>query len=329
VVERIQAKHQLQQSKRILAKSTLSRQKETSQQLTMRSFSKHITEAPQKPYSACDILSQPNEKTFFFLWRKYRGTLLYPKGFDNDVDESGARFIMDINQWLTQEGFDKSKFITRLKKTIDGCPNRGAWTYYTGKVYRGVFKDIDGANLKLEPNIIKFSSNDGVRESVVGTATYVSKYDMQSWTTDTRIAFNFAEWGIGTRGYKPSDNTLKLPLMMETNLTKDDSFLNPSWSGLLSSAPSSPLGESEVVRLSNKPIQVKVYIGVYTIFKSVSQKYAAAHSNDDLNNMTVERAEKFIYKTLTGIGGEPFAKFLLKRTMTNLLPPDLMKEYKG
>lgn len=290
----------------------------------MRSFTKHITEAPQKQYSACDILSEPNEKTFFFLWRKYRGNLFYPEGFDNDVDESGGRFIMDINAWLKQEGFDKSKFIARLKKTIDGCPNRGAWTYYTGKVYRGVFKDIDGANLKLEPNIVKFSmSNDGFKESVVGTATYVSKYDMQSWTIEPRVAFSFAEKGVGARGYKPSGAAVKLPMMMETNLTKDDSFMNPSWSGTLS------FGEKEVVRLSNKPITVKVYIGLHQLITAVRQKYAAAHSNNDLNNMTIDRAEKFIHKTLATIGGEPFAKFLLKRTMVNLLPPDLMKGYKG
>jgi hypothetical protein len=182
--------------------------------------------------------------------------------------------------------------------------------------------------LKLEPNTVKLSmGNDGaVKESVVGTATYVSKYDMQSWSSDMRVAFNFAEWGVGTRGYKPSGAAVKLPMMMETNLTKDDSFMNPSWSGRLSVGEK---GEDEVIRLSNKPIKVKVYIGVHQVITAVRQKYAAAHSNNDLNNMTLERAEKFIYKTLTGIGGEAFAKGLLKRTMTNLLPPDLMKGYKG
>ena len=292
----------------------------------MRSFAAHISEAPKekKPYSACDILSQPDHTTFTKLYEKYRGAILYPEEFDKDVDESGAKLILNMRDWFKQEGYDKSGFLPKLKKTIEECKTRGEWTYYTGKVYRGVFKKVEGSNLKLEPKIVKKSTGvSGSQEMVTGTMTYVSKYDMQSWSAQTDVAHNFAEKGVGTKSYKPGDKIMKLPMLMETTLSKQDSFLNPSWTG-------SSLfgGESEVIRLSNKPLKSKVYIDLYQVFKVVRQMYAAHHTDNTLNKMTLEKAEKFIHKTLKDIGGEAFAKFLLKRTMTNILPPNLVKGHK-
>ena len=130
----------------------------------MKSFIKHITEAPQKPYSACDILSQPDHTTFTKLYEKYRGKHLYPEEFDKDVDESGAKLILHTSQWFRQEGYDKSGFLSKFKKTIEECKTRGEWTYYTGKVYRGVFKKVDGSNLKLEPKIVMKSTGVSVSQ---------------------------------------------------------------------------------------------------------------------------------------------------------------------
>jgi hypothetical protein len=294
----------------------------------MRSFLNHISEAPKekKPYSACDILSQPDHTTFTKLYEKYRGNLsIDPEDYGNEVDKTGAEFLYNIREWFKQEGYDKSRFLPKLKKTIEECKTRGEWTYYTGKVYRGVFKKVEGSNLKLEPKIVKKSTGvSGSQEMVTGTMTYVSKYDMQSWSAHTDVAHNFAEKGVGTKSYKPGDKVLKLPMLMETTISKQDSFMNPSWTGANMFG-----GESEVVRLSNKPLEAKVYIDLYQVFKGVRQMYAAHHTDNALSKMTLEKAEKFIHKTLKDMGGEAFAKFLLKRTMTNILPPDLMKDYKG
>lgn len=283
---------------------------------------------PTKGHSACSILSQPTQELFLDLYKRYKGTLgSAPKDMNYEVDDSGAMLIWGLREWFVQEGFDKTRFIAKLKSVLMSCKDRKPWTYYTGNVYRGLLKRIGDSNLKLSPEIMKLSLQTGYMECAVGTMTYTSKYEMQSWSSEATVAWNFMRVGIATKNYRVGSGkgkTTALPMMLKTRLKKEDSFLNPDFTHLRIFN-----NENEVIRLSNTPLKVEVYIDLYEIFKEIRGQYIQAHGASELKDMTLEKGQAFIYKTLKSIGGDEFAKALLNRTTRNVLSPDLTSGIPG
>lgn len=140
------------------------------------------------------------------------------------------------------------------------CPNRSAWTYYNrgGTLFRG--KAMSPKELVAAAGTLRYIGSGIVSglESWGETARfdlmYTSKYPVQSWTNDIKVAVKFTtRAGISMKDY--------IPVMLRTeSIPREQTLFSPEVTDLLFG-----MGEKEVVRTSNTPIKATAMIPVFRL----------------------------------------------------------------
>lgn len=216
----------------------------------------------------CDIFSDPNPPT---LDGK---TIDHWKGGWDKINirarEAGNQGLQDLaivmSKWVA--GFKrKNKYtpddvLRDMKKILGSCSNLAGWMRFSGKVYRGNFastssqwatpREFPSSFKVTKISRMKATNMVGRTHSYVvaeGMMPYTTSLPAQSWSRDYGVAVGFATGdfkGASEMTYPYSGNTTgyvleyNIPAKESLNLVR---FGNPD--------------ESEVIRLSNAPIQCK------------------------------------------------------------------------
>lgn len=135
----------------------------------------------------------------------------------------------------------------KLLKPLLKC-SRADWAGYSGVAYRGTV---------LNQNKIKAMKWAGVKQIegvlyLYGDGVYESRYDGQSWSTDTKPAQRFSR---ENRKYVSQwTGKMQFPAIVTATLTKSECLFSPKGSSEIVQAVIDPLNpEHEVLRLSNTP----------------------------------------------------------------------------
>jgi hypothetical protein len=190
----------------------------------MKSFKKHLAEAIANP-SICDLLKLPTAKAFIERL---------------EISKDLKAYWNALNLWFYQSG-DTKRFMGKIVE-MGMCPNKAKWASWSGKGYRGLTKPKKWAK-KLQytgETVVK-----GEYLYLVANGIYQSRYTAQSWTNDFEVAVSFAN----------SDRDI--PVVIEIELTRENTLFSPE-----SSVAFSGFGESEIIRVGNKPTKVKVYVNI-------------------------------------------------------------------
>jgi len=190
----------------------------------MKSFKHHLAEAIANP-TICDLLKLPTAKAFIERLEISKDL----KGYWNA-----------LNLWFDQSG-DTKRFMGKIVE-MGMCPNKAKWASWSGKGYRGLTKPKEWAKK------LKYTGETVVKGEylyLVANGIYQSRYTAQSWTNDFEVAVSFAN----------SDRDI--PVVIEIELTRENTLFSPE-----SSVTLSGFGESEIIRVGNRPTKVKVYVNI-------------------------------------------------------------------
>lgn len=301
----------------------------------MKSFKTHLAEAAGVP-TICELMSDSSPDRLIDLYTAVgNGTGGYydytssRKTSINKLYQSIAKalnqtftpdkqvaykqlieYIFAMYSWFESQGGAKAPFMPKIVK-MASCPGKAAWAGYSGKVYRGLFKSRDWIKgLKFTGEIVE--KKDAF--FAVANGVYKSKYAAQSWAKDFEVSMSFTsdQYGSSAGG---------IGVIMETNVTKQNTFLSPEISNTLGS-----YGEDEIIRVSNVPTPVKMYVQLdnfveqemQTINKDYLKKLENIDSEKEQIRLVTEYAEKR-FATILGttaakqIANHPKFKTLLKK----------------
>jgi hypothetical protein len=208
------------------------------------------------PITVCDIFSDPTPKRLYELmdenlWHHtlVSNGIISSSGYSYDYDAPAwmERLKRDVwspfAEWFEAEGGSKQGIIPKIL-AMASCKKRAAWANWSGTAYRGLKRSL--------ARVAKYEYTDktvviGGRTWLVASVSYRSKYAVQSWTSETKIAKNFANGGMND-----------VAVILEMKIEKGDGFLSPEVSNRLARN----YKESEVLRIGNEPTKVKAYIEV-------------------------------------------------------------------
>ena len=286
----------------------------------MKSFSQHMSEKldprlspsgstlSSKGMSLCELLS--GDKTEFI---KHYDALNKP--YYNNIEPTGkinssaGRFMKALAQWYDQAAGNKDWFLPIFQEAAK-CPNRGAWTYYSGKAYRGVLKSLESVNLVLEDKLVDDPVGSGVGPFLVGTANYSSVYPMQSWSARADVTHEFANTNYTKRFSSLKGKKQKYPMIFEAELPKEQTFLNPDISNFIGRST-----EHEVLRIGNTPIKCKVYIWYDSFERLFWNGFVQTKEAEDLAKVMARELNKKDPKKTKNDKTKKMLKDILSKTL--------------
>ena len=223
-------------------------------------LSEELSEAVQKKsMPMCWYLSRPTSKEFIKMAKA--------ASIGSSVDSPPE--LQDLWNWLSgrwtdEDGLDTKKEIVKGIVKIASCKDRADWTYGKGGVaYRGFARDWEAiSKYNLTGEVIM----DGSNPYFVAKGKYKAKTSAQSWTASKAMAFNFAHDPLGVAGLDA------IPVVVVGDIPKKDTLFNPEITNKIYVGH-----ESEIIRVSNTPLDVTLYIKAHDFFVS-------AASPDDLKN---------------------------------------------
>lgn len=225
------------------------KKRETIRVKSYHELSQELNEAVEKKsMPMCWYLSRPTSAEFVKM-AKPKATAW------NDVPDE----IHDIWSWLggrwADEGsLDSKKEIVKGIVKIASCKGRAAWTYGDGGIaYRGLGMSADRlTKYDMTGEVVK----DGDNLYLVAKGKYKAKTAAQSWTAKKSTAFSFAHDPMGVAGLDA------IPVVMVADIPKKDTFLTPKITNQIYAGH-----ESEIIRVSNEPIDVTLWIKADDWFK--------------------------------------------------------------
>lgn len=212
-----------------------------------------------KPFTICDILSDPKPTRF--------NELMDGSIWQNTLKRSGVMkpgveawqykppkwltkldaYAITLANWYEQSGGSKKTIIPKILE-MSSCKNRAPWAAWSGKAWRGFSRSIARiSKYEMTGEVANIKGNT----YLVGTVNYKSRYGVQSWTDSFRSAAGFSMHGGGVDG--------GVPVVIETVISADHGFLSPAVSNYFVE------GESEVLRCTNEPTKVKVYVDLISL----------------------------------------------------------------
>lgn len=240
-----------------------------------------------KPYTICDLLSDPKPNRFIKLMK-------------DGAPDVAAKWIDKLNkvrdafdEWFESEGGRKMR-MTKVFTDIVACGNRAPWASWSGKAYRGLTRTpSDASKYEYTGEIVKIGRN----EWLVAKGTYKSRYEAQSWSDEWKTAESFSNRNMG----EISD---PVAVVFEVELKESDTLLTPDVAKRISNYGRY---EREVIRVGNRPLPVKVYVnGDYLediIEKDLNRMYKGG-SKEARKQFLLDRAVAHIGAK----GAEAFAK---------------------
>lgn len=286
----------------------------------MKSFSQHMSEKldPRlkatgstlgaKGMSLCELLAGDEMefiKHYNALNKSYYNNIM-PTA---KINPSTGNFMKALAQWYDQAAGNKDWFLPILQEAAK-CPNRGAWTYYSGKAYRGVLKSLESVNLVLEDKLVNDPVGSGVGPFLVGTATYNSTYPMQSWSARADVTYEFANTNYTKRFTALKGRKQKYPMTFEAELPKEQTFLNPDISNFIGRST-----EHEVLRIGNTPIKCKVYIWYDSFERLFWNGFVQTKEAEDLAKVMARELNKKDPKKTKNDKTKKMLKDILSKTL--------------
>ena len=260
---------------------------------------------PAKPWTICDVFASPTPKGLITICMN-GADIFYDddlKMFDveklrinypawvRELDKYGRA----LRNFFDMQGSNKTSYISKMLE-MAACKNRADWTYWTGgKVYRGLGKTpADLKNYSYTGELIKAVGDDWL----IGSTTYKSKYDIQSWTPNIKIAARFA---ISAEDNIGLNHKQSMAAMIELDIDGSDTFLSPQIIRKLSEYP----GEDEVLRVKNNVVPVVIYIRLKDILFHLQTKTPKNIKGNEDTHLP------YMIKLFEGLMGSANAKKLL------------------
>lgn len=247
----------------------------------MLSFLDHLTEAdtPFEQRDICWYLSQPTER------KLVRSIVYMDHGVTNKVHPVVQPYIKAILKWYQTRGGDK----VWLPKLVEmaKCQNRADWTRYQGGVvYRGIHRSWD--ELKKVVYTGKVYTDDRIT-AFEAKGVYTSRYPVQSWSTKFEIGRRFA--------LNPSVASMttqrKIGIICEAKIAPKDTLFNPTISRKLTDYAS----ENEVIRTSNEPMPIKVYVDSSRLIEELEELNSKTERIERLKKLVGEKNAAILSKT--------------------------------
>ena len=245
----------------------------------------HLTEDEDTPFEKRDIcwyLSQPNE-------RKLMRALVYmDHGATEKVHPTVQGHMKAILKWFETRGTDKV-WLPKLMEMLK-CPNRADWTMYKGGIiYRGIHRSWpELKKLKYTGKV----SKDSHMTAFVADGVYTSRYSFQSWTSDWKIGVRFANNPNHPAAVNPALGR-DIGIVCEAKVDPKDTLFNPEICRKLSDYGS----EKEVIRTSNEPLPIKVYVNVSSFEKALGSIASREGRMLELAKLVGDANAKILAKT--------------------------------
>lgn len=268
-------------------------------------------------YDICWYLSQPKPDHLAKMVKHWSADIVpndnprekewnkTPWSVKNMWKDIGYRLLPEgsaIRYWYKGEiPSDIMPKVERAFLKMVACPSRAAWASTpTGKAYRGVRRDL--------PVVKKYKFTGEVARIggkflfAVARGSYQPKNLIQSWTNDLVIAHNFAvpkwedmgpDWGLAA-GENPVPRAGQIAVIYSVMIPKQETLFSPEASKMISWHGD----ESEIIRVSKKPLPVTAYV-------KIEEMVEAAMGG---KVKTMEQARKFAHETFGTKIGERLLK---------------------
>jgi hypothetical protein len=216
------------------------------------------------PITVCDLFSDSTPKRLYQLMEEdlwfqtlVSNRIISSRGYSYDYDEPAwmERLKRDVwspfVEWFEAEGGSKQGIIPKIL-AMASCKKRAAWANWTGTAYRGLNRSL--------ARIAKYEYTGktvalGGRTWLVASVSYQSKYAVQSWTSETKVAKNFADGGMD------------IAVILQMKIEKGEGFLSPEVSNRLGKH----YKESEVLRIGNAKTKVKALVDMKDMLNDLDE----------------------------------------------------------
>jgi hypothetical protein len=216
------------------------------------------------PITVCDIFSDPTPKRLYELmdenlWHHtlVSNGIISSSGYSYDYDAPAwmERLKRDVwspfVEWFEAEGGSKQGMIPKIL-AMASCKKRAAWANWSGTAYRGLNRSL--------ARIAKYEYTGktvalGGRTWLVASVSYRSKYAIQSWTSEPKVAKNFADGGMD------------VAVILQMDIKKGEGFLSPEVSNRLGKH----YKESEVLRIGNAKTRVKALVDLRDLLNELDE----------------------------------------------------------
>lgn len=157
----------------------------------------------------------------------------------------------------------------------------------TGIIYRGV--------RRTATDLIKVKDwkyVDQTKEMIVGTVKYESRYPIQSWTTNSMIAWGFASSGVVAKKFQQGEKVEGgyYPCVFMGVVNKNDLLFSSDFiERFKAKAGLGIRNEFEIVRISNEPFTCKVMVRMKDLNRPLGKYKPIDHRlNKHLTNLGID-----------------------------------------
>jgi hypothetical protein len=252
------------------------------------------------PYTICDLLSDPKPNKFIDLIKSGAPDVDARAKWIDELDKVHQAF----GDWFEAQGGRKKEMIKIFNQMV-ACKNRAPWAAWSGKGYRGVTRTTAVVSKYNFTGEIK---KIGKSEWLVAKGTYKSRYDAQSWSDEWRTAEQFSDSNL-------SDIAKPIGVVFEVDLKKNETLLSADVIRQISiyGKASGEMKEREVIRVSNAPIPVTIYVGARSISNIIfDNRPIEKFGNLPKPQKFREKSRKYVYDRAVGIigvkGADAFGK---------------------
>lgn len=268
----------------------------------MKSFSRHITEETE-PKTLCWYLSQDTPNEFYEAVRKVK------------VKKVGDE-ISGISHWYGGDWVYTGKMSNKTEGVkgivaAHKCRDRSAWANGKGgKLYRGFRRTIQEVSKYKYTGETKVAGPMGDL-FLVATMKYKPKHAAQSWTRNFNVAeeFSISVTGVADKEFDTflARGPESAPVIVMANVPDSDTVFSDAVSQkLFQISYQGGQEEHEVIRVSDKPIDVVCYVNLTKWVTSGSIKYRPGETDAE-----------WVLRTF---GKDAGMKFLSKPKFVKLLP---------
>jgi hypothetical protein len=244
---------------------------------------KKAKEILDNPVTICDILSDPTPNRFMTL---IKGNAKEVLGLS--YEDADPRWVKELDAisdefqtWFESQGGSKRNMVTKFTDMVS-CKNRAPWASYDGKAYRGVARSI--GRIK-NYNFINKVKQEGSTTWLIAKGSYKSRYGAQSWTDNWKIAVDFALRGGNIAGHNDP-----VGIVFEVDLKPKDTLLSPD----VISKVSGYKEEREVIRVSDTPLPVTIYVNMKSIKMWLVHVTPRINENDTRGTLRKKWLDKMV-----------------------------------
>lgn len=183
----------------------------------------------------------------FGEFKRYYGSV---KEWDTDIEE---KIFLQVQNFLegTYDRRGKSKIVIKAFEDLKACKNKYA------KILKDDAKLLYRGTILSKKEVSSYKYNlfkKGMRNAEISTKTYEYKphSKIQSWSTDIKVAYGFAE---DTHTIKGTDKDQ--PVILEAKIGSNKTLFNHKFLNKMD-IDIGTANESEVIVLTDEPIKCKI-----------------------------------------------------------------------